>query len=153
MTKSAAKKQARQKKMAAVEAGLKAQAKAKASGPRQLVLTPQISIAIQGSFPDQYMTVEEPAPAGRKKTVLTQDNIYSTLFTILQAKAGEIELERQLANEQKTKAGRKRAQPDWRLIAKHPEATIIERLAPTVCQTGSGPIGLKAEKTLEEMGL
>lgn len=134
----------------AIAAALQAPHPTREAGAKaQLVITPQIPVQIHGTFPDQYLTVEDPSGGHRGKTVLTPDNAYSVLIGILMAKAGEIELERQLREERTKAPARKRAQPDWRLIAKHPEATIIERLPTASPELKS----LKAELNLEEMGL
>lgn len=117
---------------------------------KPLIMTPQIPVAIHGTYPEQYLVVEQPNASGsRKKVKLTPDNAYQVLLEILMEKAGEIELERQLAAERKQSGPRKRAQPDFRLIAQHPEVTIIERLATRAKELASN----KADKSLEEMGL
>ncbi len=119
-------------------------------GPRPLVITPQIAVSIQGTYPGQELYVERPNQSGsRHKVLLTPENAYSILLDILQEKAGEIELERQLREDQRRSAKRPRKQPDWTLIAKHPEAIIIERL-PT---RSPALLANKSDQTLEEMGL
>lgn len=117
---------------------------------KPLVITPQIPVAIHGTYPEQYLIVEQPNQSGsRKKVKLTPENAYNVLLEILMEKAGEIELERQLAADRKAKGPRRKAQPDFRLIAQHPEVTIIERLATRAKELASN----KADKSLEEMGL
>lgn len=115
-----------------------------------LVITPQIAVVLQGTAPDQGLWVEAPNNSGsRHKIELTPANAYSVLMDVLCEKAGEIELERQLAEERRNKPKRRWKQPDWRLIAKHPEATIIQRLPTKASQLA----GNKAEQSLEDMGL
>lgn len=156
------KKQARQKKMSEVNSNL-AERAAQPVVPKTLILTPQIAVAIHGAYPDQYLVVEQPNQSGsRKKVQLTQDNAYRVLMDILMEKAGEIELERQLALEARNKS-RRSHQPDWWLIAQHPQAEIRQGLTDaSLCAKGSITIlptkasqlsSLKAEKTLEDMGL
>lgn len=120
-----------------------------AQAPKQLIVTPQIPVSLHGTAPDQYLTVELFNGTGRKKVVLTPANAYDAIMTILAQKAVEIEAERQLAEEARNKPGRKWSQPDWKLIAVHPAATIIERL-PT---KSPELMSLKSGQTLEEMGL
>lgn len=121
--------------------------------PKPLAITPQISVTIHGEFPNQWLTIQDPRNAHTGKTVLTAENCYAELMYVLQAKAGEIELERQLAEERNNRPKRKYSQPDWRLIAQHPgvdgTTTIIERL-PTIAPQLNAK---KSEHTLEEMGL
>ncbi len=154
------KKQARQKKMRDVEAGLAAREPAQ---PKALILTPQIAVSIQGAYPDQELFVERPNGSGsRHKIKLTQANAYNILRDILMEKAGEIELERQLALEARAKT-RRTAQPDWRIIAQHPQAEIRAGLVDaSLCPKGSITrlptkssqlSGLKADRNLEDMGL
>ncbi len=154
------KKQARQKKMRDVEASLAAH---EPTQPKALVLTPQIAVSIQGIYPDQELFVERPNGSGsRHKIKLTSANAYNILRDILMEKAGDIELERQLAAEQRAKV-RKHAQPDWRVIAQHPQAEIRQGLTDaSLCPKGSITVlptrasqlsSLKADKNLDEMGL
>lgn len=151
------KKQARQK---STEPEVKT---TQARVPKALVLTPQIAVAIHGTYPDQYLVVEQPnAFDSRKKVQLSQDNAYRVLMDVLMEKAGEIELERQLAEETRNKF-RRSHQPDWRLIAQHPQAEIRQGLTDTsLCAKGSITVlptkasqlsSLKADKTLEDMEL
>lgn len=156
------KKQARQKKMAEVNANL-AERAVKPTVPKALVLTPQISVAIRGDYPEQELFIEQSAGGGyRKQTVLTPANAYRILLDILMEKAGGIELDRQLQLEAKNKP-RRHSQPDWRIIAQHPQAEIRQGLTDaSLCPKGSITVlptkasqlsGLKADRTLEDMGL
>lgn len=146
------KKQARQKKqLATSEKGDLSSWNSLINEPKKpLIITPQIAVSIQGEYPNQALFVEQPnGSATRKKVELTRDNAYNILLDILMEKAGGIELERQLTEERRSKGPRKRAQPDFRIIAQHPEVVIIERLATRAGQLVSN----KSDKTLEEMGL
>lgn len=147
------KKQARNKKMAQVEASLAEQKASIPTGPKTLVLTPQIPVCLQGQFPDQQLYIERPNQSGsRHKVLLTQDNAYKILLEVLTEKAGEIELERAQVEARGLKArakARNRAQPDWITIARHPEVVIIEKLPTKASQLKSN----KAELNLEDMGL
>lgn len=134
-------------------------------GPKPLTITPQIAVSIQGNFPDQELFVEQPNGSGtRHKVKLTPANAYKILMDLLMEKAGGIELERQLAEERRNKsANRIGKQPNWRLIAKHPEAEIREGLVPAaLCAKGSITViptrakellSNTADKSLEDMGL
>lgn len=128
-----------------------------------LTITPQCTVALQQ---DGALTIERIGSSTqpyRDRTVLTQANAYSVLMDYLSEKAGEIELERQLAQDRLARTGKRhRAQPNWRLIARHPQAEIRQGLTEaslcakgsiTVCPPGSGLTGLKADRTLDEMGL
>ncbi len=128
---------------------------------KPLVVTPQVIVALH---PDGSLSIERPTggQSYRHKTVLTRENIYNEIMGILQEKAGEIELERQLAEERRNAPARKRAQPNWRLIAKHAQAEIRQGLTDaslcakgsiTVCPSGPGLTATKSAKTLEEMDL
>lgn len=144
------KKQARQKKMREVDAGLAAQrAEQAAVQPKPLIITPQVIVALAGA----ELTLEQPRAAHRGKTVLTRDNAYDVLMGALCEKAAEIEAERLAAEARRNAPKRRTAQPDWRLIAQHPgvdgTTTIIERL-PTISRELTAK---KSEHTLEEMGL
>ena len=131
------------------------------SGPKQLAITPQIAV---GLGPDLELFVEAPNKSGsRHKVKLTPESAYSYLLSVLTEKAAEIEAERQTIAAAKAKARRRTAQPDWRLIAKHPEAEIRGGLTEAaLCAKGSITVlptrasqltSLTATNTLEEMGL
>ena len=130
-------------------------------GPKQLAVTPQIAV---GLSPDLELFVEAPNKSGsRHKVKLTPESAYSYLLGVLTEKAAEIEAERQTIAAAKAKARRRTAQPDWRLIAKHPEAEIRGGLTEAaLCAKGSITVlptrasqltSLTATNTLEEMGL
>ena len=116
-------------------------------GPKPLVITPQVIVCLQ---PTGELILEQSNQSPtRKRTVLTQDNIYNLLLAVLCEKQAEIEAERQAGLAAQRKAKRAKPQPDWWLIAKHPEAIIIERLATRSPELRSN----KAELSLEEMGI
>lgn len=131
---------------------------------KPLVITPQVVICLQGKYPDQWLSMElANNSATRRKVRLEPESAFGQIMLELQAKAGEIELERQLAQAKATAPTRRRVQPDWKLIAKHPQAEIRQGLTPveltakgsiSMCPTrGAGLTGLTAEQSLEDMGL
>lgn len=142
-------KQARQKKMVEVEAGLAAQKSMPTAKPA-LVITPQIAVALQGTAPDQGLWIEAPNSSGsRHKVELTPATAYAVLMDLLLQKAADIELERVTREAAKAKAKRQFVQPDWETIARHPEAHIIQRLPTRAAELR----GNKSEASLEDMGL
>lgn len=160
------KKQAKtkQSKLAQIQDLANELGKKTVSGPKALIVTPQVPVSIHGKFPDQELFVETPNGSGtRHRVKLTPANAYSVLMDLLIEKAGSIELERQLSEERNNRARKKYAQPDWRLIAKHAQAEIREGLVEASLTAKGSIIVLptrakelqsnKTTKSLEEMEL
>jgi len=93
--------------------------------------------------PDGELQIELP---GRKIVPLSQANAGRTLHRILSEQA------RKIKNEQISTRTWK--QPDWRLIAKHPQVEIREQLPVTRVLARDPQIKQdKSQKSLEELGL
>lgn len=124
----------------------------------QLIVTlgPDGGLRLEGPGKAGYRDVFEPATSPKKPSPLERQ-----LLELLQAQQAEIAQRRaeQEAERQAERAGRRRPkQPDWRLIAKHPEAEIRESFQQVqvtqVPMAGGGKLTVqRSRKGLEEMGL
>lgn len=114
-------------------------------------IIPQIIVTLS---PDGELIAELPGRATRHKIELGKlRTAGQKLYDLLHERKAEIELaqaqQAEAAAQRKAQARKPKAQPDWRLIAQHSEALIIERL-PTIAKELRAD---KSDKTLEEMGL
>lgn len=118
--------------------------------------TPQVIVTVK---PDGTLCAEVPGGGGcRHQVQLQPATAWEQLQGIISQRRDEIEAER-LALAAAKQLKRKKGQPDWRLIAKHPESEAREHLSRrytvsvTKCPNGPGLSSSTSNVTLDEMGL
>lgn len=123
-------------------------------------MIPQVLVTLS---PEGELQIELPGKSGYREQVKPQlgkgRQLELQLLSLLQdqlASLAQRAAELQAEKEQERQARRKPRQPDWRLIAKHPEVEIRERLVEVqqVPQAGGGKLTTqRVRKSLEDMGL
>ena len=126
-------------------------------------MIPQVIITLG---PEGQLQIELPGKAGYREVVQAQlskkpsglERQLTDLLTQQQTTLAERAAELRAEKAAERAAKRRPKQPDWRLIARHPEAEIRERLAPVqvtqVPMAGGGKLTVqKVRKSLEDMNL